>query len=377
MKKRRNYKSVNRRKVIFIVIFWSIVGVLQTFYDHFLIGSHLTNGYATDYIFLKTLIANTLAGFIGGVIGSYLLVFVVNKKYRSAPYYKGILIVCIVFVFTILFITVSLATLQVTILHGGFRSQTGMEAFNNLLYSTELIKNTIFWAFVVAFTQLGLHINDKFGQGLFWSMITGKYHLPTSEERIFMFLDLKGSTAIAEKLGNKKYHHFLKDVFSDITNPILANFGQIYQYVGDEVVISWPQENNRFDNRCIKCFFDVKEKLNSLNQKYKKRYNVKPIFKAGIHNGKIIAGEVGIIKRDITFSGDTLNTAARIQCMCNENRAELLISESLAELLHPSTFTLTSLGKRILRGKQENMELFVVKKEDNQINIPRTHKQAS
>jgi adenylate cyclase len=54
-----------------------------------------------------------------------------------------------------------------------------------------------------------------------------------------MFVDLLSSTTIAEALGNEKYHNLLHDFYADITNPIIYNKGEIYQYVGDEVIVSW------------------------------------------------------------------------------------------------------------------------------------------
>ena len=100
-------------------------------------------------------------------------------------------------------------------------------------------------ALVVAITQLLLQVNSKFGQGAFWNIIRGKYNTPKEEKRIFMFLDLNSSTAIAEQLGDETYHAFLKDFFADITDPILENEGEIYQYVGDEVVVAWNYEEGK------------------------------------------------------------------------------------------------------------------------------------
>ena len=177
-----------------------------------------------------------------------------------------------------------------------------------------------------------------------------------------MFLDLKGSTTIAEKLGNEKYHHFLKDLFSDITDPILANAGEIYQYVGDEIVISWRLSNGVSSNSCLNCFFDVRSMLHSLREKYEFEYDVFPVFKAGVHHGMVVAGEVGIIKRDVTYSGDTLNTAARIQGMCNEHQSNLLISGTLAGLLSLEPFKTKHLGKLPLRGKLETVEILSIEK---------------
>jgi len=67
------------------------------------------------------------------------------------------------------------------------------------------------------------------------------------------------TTTIAEKLGDEKYHQLLKEFFADITNPILDNKGEIYQYVGDEVVIAWKYENGIENNRVIECFFNMKK----------------------------------------------------------------------------------------------------------------------
>ena len=361
----KSHKSIDRRKIVFIVIAWTIAGAIQTIYDHFLIGSHLASDYAENYIFLKSFISNSIAGLIAGLIGSYLLVHVVNKKFRSAPYYRGVLVVGLAIIVGIFLIPFLIAIFQVIFLYGGFESETGKEAFNNLIYTTEHIKNMIYWGGVVAGTQMGLHINDKFGQGVLWNMITGKYHRATTENRIFMFLDMKDSTPIAERLGNEKYHQFLKDVFSDITNPIIRNFGQIYQYVGDEVVISWPLDQGLIDNRCINCFFDVQAALNDLKLKYLDIYGVEPIFKAGIHHGRVVAGEIGVIKRDITYSGDTLNTTARMQAMCNNHKTKLLVSKSLAAKLKLTGYNLRSIGSIELKGKQQSVELIAVALSEN------------
>lgn len=345
---------------MFIVISWTVIGALLSVYDHFLIVSHLSGGYSEGSFFLKSLITNTFAGFMGGVLGGYTLVYLVNRRYRSQPYYKSILIVCVTFILAITIITLLLAYLQSAFLFGGLGTEEGYQAFYELIYTTEHIKNIIFWALIVALTQLGLQINDKFGQGLLWSMITGKYQLPQQEKRIFMFLDLKGSTAIAEKMGNEMYHHFLKDLFADITDPILANSGEIYQYVGDEIVISWRLSNGVTGNSCLNCFFDIRAKLQNLRDKYEAKYQVFPVFKAGIHHGMVVAGEVGIIKRDITYSGDTLNTAARIQSMCNEHESSLLISGTLAGMLSLESFKTRHLGKLPLRGKLKTVEILSI-----------------
>ncbi|WP_296317914.1 adenylate/guanylate cyclase domain-containing protein, partial [Winogradskyella sp. UBA3174] len=108
------------------------------------------------------------------------------------------------------------------------------------------------------------------------------------------------------------------DLFADVTNTILNNEGEIYQYVGDEIVISWSMKKGVRKANCLNCFTQIQKKLVDLRPIYEKKYNVMPEFKAGIHYGSVMAGEVGVIKKDIIYSGDVLNTAARIQEQCNQ-----------------------------------------------------------
>ena len=173
-----------------------------------------------------------------------------------------------------------------------------------------------------------------------------------------MFVDLNSSTTIAEKLGDEKYHQFLKEFFADITNPILDNKGEIYQYVGDEVVIAWKYQDGIQYNRCIECFFDMKKQIQKFSDKYLQKYGLLPGFKAGIHCGRVVAGEVGIIKRDITFSGDVLNTTSRIQGKCKEFGAEIIASDDLLNVLQlTGKYTTRFLGSIKLRGKEKDVEL--------------------
>lgn len=214
------------------------------------------------------------------------------------------------------------------------------------------------WSFVVAFTQLFWQINNKFGYGIFWNIIRGKYHTPREENRIFMSIDLNSSTTIAEKLGDENYHELLRDFYSDITNPILDNNAEIYQYVGDEVVVAWKLEEGIKNNHCVKCFFDMKQALEKKKENYLQRYGLFPSFKAGIHLGKVIVGEIGIIKRDITYSGNVMNTISRIQAMCREFNVEIIASaDLLATLSLKKDYIAEPLGTFKLRGKEKEVLL--------------------
>jgi adenylate cyclase len=202
-------------------------------------------------------------------------------------------------------------------------------------------------------------VSRLLGPNVLLNYMLGRYHAPKEEERIFMFVDLRSSTTIAEQLGPMNWHKFLNDFFFDLAKPIRRYRGEIYQYVGDEVVISWPKDVGVKNLNCIKCFFSILTRIDGKKEKYLKIYGYEPVFKAGYHVGKVIVGEIGDYKRDIVFHGDTVNTASRIQVECNNYDRRLLLSNTLLDLLDlKGQFTSEYITKIRLRGKEEVLELY-------------------
>lgn len=334
-----NTRTRYKFKQLFVVILaWLFIGLLIAMYDYLTLHTHNSLGAIPSYSFLLSVGINMGSGLIGALLGGSLLIFFINVKYQDKSYGYTVTAVTCAFILLILLINVILGAV-------GFPD------------TTRLFKSGLVWSVVVATTQLLLQVNSKFGPGVFWNIIRGKYNTPREESRIFMFFDLNSSTATAERLGNKKYHALLKDIFTDVTNPILDNKGEIYQYVGDEVVVAWRYNDGIEDSKCIQCFFDIKNYLEEKKDKYLQSYGLLPTFKAGIHCGKVVAGEVGIIKRDITYSGDVLNTTSRIQGMCREFNAEVIVSSDLASELQLTNFAMQTLGSIKLRGKEKEMLL--------------------
>jgi adenylate cyclase len=86
-----------------------------------------------------------------------------------------------------------------------------------------------------------------------------------------------------------------------------------------------------------------------------------PEFKAGFHLGKVTTGEIGDIKKDIIFTGDVLNTTARIQGLCNTYKVDLIISVDLIKRLDQhSQYQIKTLGENELRGRDQKIELFTI-----------------
>ncbi|WP_109300904.1 adenylate/guanylate cyclase domain-containing protein [Aquimarina sp. AU474] len=215
-------------------------------------------------------------------------------------------------------------------------------------------------SFVFSFIKIA---TEKFGKGVFLKMLMGKYKNPQEEKRIFMFLDLKDSTAIAENLGHFKYSQFIQDCFYDLNEVVPKYDAEIYQYVGDEAVLSWPYKKGLANNNCIDLFFAFQNKKQSKASYYLDKYGMIPEFKAGLHGGTLMVTEVGVIKKEIAYHGDVINTSARIQAECNTYEVLLLISEKLLkDLKIHSNLSTEFLGSVLLKGKQEKVKIHTIQK---------------
>lgn len=215
-------------------------------------------------------------------------------------------------------------------------------------------------AMVFSFIKIS---NEKFGKGVFLKMLLGKYKKPTEEFRIFMFLDLQSSTTIAEALGHYKYSQLIQDCFYDLNDMVPKHSAEIYQYVGDEVVLSWPYKKGLANNQCVKLFFSFQDLLVSKESYYQNKYGLVPEFKAGMHGGKLMVAEVGVVKKELAFHGDVINTSARIQSECNNYGVSILLSEQLIDdLEHTKEYTSKSLGAVLLKGKNEEVNIYTLLK---------------
>lgn len=213
--------------------------------------------------------------------------------------------------------------------------------------------NFVFFAAASLLYHFFKQMNRKFGPGILIKYLTGKYFNPIEEDRIFMFLDLKSSTTIAEKLSHVRYSQLIQECFAELTHPVLKFKGHIYQYVGDEAVITWEKDQGLENINCIKFYYDYIDRLEQMKDHFLNRYDVFPEFKAGLSMGMVTVAEVGELKTEIAYHGDVLNTAARIQGYCKKFDKQLLASEPLVEALEQnSDYTFEYLGEVELRGKE-------------------------
>jgi adenylate cyclase len=237
----------------------------------------------------------------------------------------------------------------------------GEVAFGDDPRRAEFIRTFAFSLAAALVFNFFLMLNRMLGQNVLGAFVTGRYHRPREEERIFLFADLAGSTATAERVGNARFHRLLNDVIMDLTEPVLEARGEIHAYVGDEVIATWPLARGLENAACVRCCLDIQERLAARAPAYRRAYGVEPRLRMALHAGPVIAGEMGDVKRQIVFLGDAVNAAARLEQACRELDRDVLISEALLSRLDlPEGVCAEALGPIPLRGKAEPTRAFAL-----------------
>lgn len=350
--------SFYTRRAIWILASWTTISVLLFLYEYKTLETE--GALPADYDFRSALNAILIVAVSAGLIGGIFTVNLMEIWLRKFAFWKALLFIILVYTIAAILISmfgaiyINSENLNLPLLHPKVIEAT------YLFFGTWMfIKNFILWLGIVLVTLIVLIVNDKYGPGVFPDYLMGRYFRPKKEQRIFMFADLKNATGIAENLGEEQYFNFLKDFFSDIAPSIIETQGEVYQYVGDEIVVSWKMKSGLKNANALQCFYSMVALIDLKSDRYLKRYGVVPEFRTGYHCGSVMVGEIGQIKRDIAFSGDVLNTTSRIQGLCSEFGLDILASIDFANLNSdlPKNVRLIPLGKEKLRGKLLEIEL--------------------
>jgi adenylate cyclase len=206
-----------------------------------------------------------------------------------------------------------------------------------------------------------LDVNTLLGQNVLINFIIGRYYSPRLELRVFLFLDMEGSTGLAERLGPLAFHRLVNRFVNDLTQPIVAARGEIHTYVGDELIATWKLKDGVAQARCVVACFAAIDRLAEAAPDYRREFGAAINCRAGLHCGPVVAGEMGSVKKEIVFLGDTVNTTARIQDLCRQTGDRVLASADLVDRLElPPGVAKRSLGGLRLRGKGADLALYAL-----------------
>jgi adenylate cyclase len=308
-----------------------------------------------NYIVLRISIV-----FVMSLIMGFLLVFKFRTMFRNKPLQINLL-------FKTLILMACSFFMNFFNLFGYFFLIQGRTLWQSLVFYFKLpaekfwlVHGLPLWLLVFIITQLFIEMSEKYSPGVFADILKGKYIEPKIEKRIVMFMDLKDSTPIAESLGHKNYFLFIREFIHYVSLALLEQDGRIYQYVGDEIVASWlfSEENAE---KAVRAIIEARKALQLHSEHFRRVYNVTPEFRVGVHAGDVTVGEIGLIKKDIAMSGDTMNTAARIRSSTSDLNQKYIVSKDFIDLSLLKDYQSDFLGSIELKGKSSTLDLYALR----------------
>jgi adenylate cyclase len=223
-----------------------------------------------------------------------------------------------------------------------------------------------------------IRVRDLIGREVFANLLIGRYRRPVSEERVFLFVDLIGSTSFAEEFGDLRAQEYLRDLFATFAEPVRRHRGAIDDYIGDAAIVSWPLPRGVERGHCVYCIFDILDRIEASADWWMKRYGRVPRLRAALHGGPVITAEVGLDRRKISYFGDTVNTTARLEALCRTLDAPILISGDLVARLPPLPDVICEdLGIHAIRGRDQPLSVCALARRKTSTEAPASVRQGS
>ncbi|MEX0967026.1 MAG: adenylate/guanylate cyclase domain-containing protein [Bacteroidia bacterium] len=347
--------------ILFFVSAWVLAGNLYAFFKWYGFSEYspiLADTYSYSVVLLHLQL--TLGGFLLGLITGLADNRIFDPSMRKKPLFYIILLKALFLIVTIVFVVLLLFMIsQVLVKQNALGHLIPLAA--DFFLSRSFIAILVycsFFSFIISFTR---EVSRKLGIRVIWNMLTGKYYQPITEESVFLFIDLKSSTTYAEDLGHLRFSMLIQDCFYHLARVVRKCHAEVYQYVGDEVVLTWRVKKGQIDVQPFSAFFAFEKVLQLNAGYYRSKYGFVPVFKAGMDAGFVTIVEVGEIKSEIAYHGDVLNTAARLEGQCNVFHKKLLISENVkSKLPDHIPYTMELIGDIDLKGKNKTVKVYAV-----------------
>lgn len=347
-----NLTKYRIRSVLFIALLWTFVDWVSIL----LRNQEITSSVQREH----SLWMRELLMFILSIIMGYLFVYRLKKLLQNYPLWLNFVLKSLILLVSALIISFIIQFVNFTLVLGNSPEVASNKILAYALHRSWLLQKIVYWIAIFFVTQLFLLINERYSPGVFLDIFLGRYVQPKVEKRIIMFMDLKDSTPIAEKLGHHLYFKFIRDFIYQVSTAIIEFEGRIYQYVGDEAVSSWlfDKKNTR---KCMDAVILARRNIQKRSAHFRREYGIVPEFRVGIHLGDVTVGEIGVVKKDIAMTGDTMNTTARIRSATNELNHNFIVSKQFMDNIDLEEWQTENLGPVDLKGKNSEIELFSLK----------------
>jgi adenylate cyclase len=216
----------------------------------------------------------------------------------------------------------------------------------------ELLDTIVFSSAAALGVNFLIQVSNLLGPRTLINFFTGRYHRPRQENRFVLFVDITGSTSLAERLGGLGIHRFLDQTFRLLSGPVVDYRGEVLGYVGDGLIVTWPETTGAVDARPLRCFLSMRETLQRAAPRLLREFGAAPAIRGSLHFGPVIIGEIGDIKRAIVCNGDTMNAAARLEELSRTVDGGFLVARAAIERFDRAPpIGLRDLGTVPIRGR--------------------------
>jgi len=197
---------------------------------------------------------------------------------------------------------------------------------------------------------VAMRIVHFIGAETLFHLMAGTYHRPVLRHMVLLFVDMNGSTAVAERLGPLETRSLIGKFLFDISKPIIDHDGEIYVYKGDGLIALWTWSKAIRANAVLRAVDAMFAAVARETVEYQRRFGVVPGFRVGIHGGSVVVSEQGDTKRSIGIYGDTINVAARMEDAAKAHGVACVISDVVAQALDRRTDRLLPIGTEAIEG---------------------------
>ncbi|MCB0355455.1 MAG: HAMP domain-containing protein [Bdellovibrionales bacterium] len=206
-------------------------------------------------------------------------------------------------------------------------------------------------------------LNKFHGSAIAEDLIAGNLELGGSKKNVTVFFsDIRDFTKFSEGHTPEEVVEMLNEYFHIMVGIINKNGGVVDKFIGDAIMAVWgaPTPNDRDSQNAVTACLEMREALQILNEKRIARGQVPIKIGIGLHKGEAISGNIGSDERmEYTVIGDAVNQAARIEASTKAFGTDLLISDTLFELVKEE-FVIKEAGKVEVKGKSQPLTLFKV-----------------
>lgn len=184
----------------------------------------------------------------------------------------------------------------------------------------------------------------------------------TSMNASILFSDIRGFTTLSESLGAEATVKLLNEYFSLMVDCIQKEGGILDKFIGDAImaVFGSPFPHEDDSDRAVRSGIGMMKALQIFNKQRAEKKLLAIDHGIGINTDNIVSGNIGSEKRmDFTVIGDGVNLASRIEGLCKQYGAHLLISEFTLNSLK-ATYRTRQLDKVIVKGKANPVAIYEV-----------------